>query len=165
MKTDKRKQKRIDRESVVLLYKAGYSLEDLAEIFKKEDGTPTSKSVVSRILKEQREILRDPIERGVNRIPPNKMPQAMINILTRALVFPTVLELYNRKYQNRGVKDTTFKKHPSKFSKQEVQLFQLGRQLYFLRNKGMDLNKVAEKNNIPPNIALQSLNFYKKYAS
>lgn len=162
---DNRKRKRIDRESLVLLYKAGYSLEDLAIIFKKEDGTPTSKSVMSRILKEQREVLNDPIMRREVIIPPNRMPQSMINILTRAEIFNHVLELYNKKYHKGFAKDTTFKKSPKEFTKDEKRLFLLGKKLYMIHKQGSDIKAFTKNHNITPQTAMQSIKFYKKYVA
>lgn len=157
------RKRRINRELCSALYMLGYSLEDLAVVFKKEDGDATSKSVISKILIAERERTGKLIARGEKRIPPYKIPQGIINQLNQEGLYTELVDYYNINYQNQRPKNTRFKKDPRTFSETEKSMFLLGKQLYIQQQNGVNIRNIIIHKKINPRLAEKSLNLFKNY--
>lgn len=157
------RNRRINRDICSKLYMLGYSLEDLAYIFKKEDGEPTSKSVISKILGAERKRTGHPILRGDERIPPHKIPQRLISDMNIEGIYTNFVDFYNMTYQNQRPKNTKFKKDPRKFTSMEKKMFVMGKKLYIEKQKGANLRNVVSHNNINPKFAEESLKLFSNY--
>lgn len=157
------RKRRINRELCSALYMLGYSLEDLSVVFKKEDGDATSKSVISKILIAERERTGKQIERGEQRVPPQKFPQRIINDLNIEGLYTPFVDYYNMTYQNQRPKNTQFKKDPRTFTKTEKAMFNLGKQLYIQQQKGANILNIVRHKKINPRLADESLKLFKNY--
>lgn len=157
------RKRRINRELCSALYMLGYSLEDLTFVFKKEDGEPTAKSVISKILIAERERTGKLIERGEQRIPPQKIPQTIINQLNAEGLYTPFVDFYNMQYQNQRPKNTRFKKDPRTFTKNEKAMFNLGKQLYIQQQKGANILNIVRHKKINPRLADESLKLFMNY--
>lgn len=162
MATQTRKR-RINHELVAVLYTQGYSLEDLAIIFKQDNGKPTHKSVISTIIAGERERTGNVYIRGSVRVPPKSMNQKLINALADEGIFLDIVDYYDTNYLNKLSKNTRFKKSFKNMTPAEQKMFKVGKNLYILKHKGANLKRVCDNYNIAEKYGARSLAYFEKH--
>lgn len=90
-----------DTKACMILYRLGYSYQDIADIYSVVLGRTVDKSSIYRVIETKG------VKKYDQRVNPKLVNQKVINYLQEQGLYLILLELYNKKYV-RPVKDTRF---------------------------------------------------------